>query len=220
MFDVTAVTLLQRAVPRRLTGRAFGVLETVVVLGVTAGALVAPPLERLVGPALAFLALGACLVLVSLAGLRPLRRLDRELAAPAAQVALLQRLASFALLPTPDLEALALQLRRQECASGDVVVLQGERGDTFFVVDSGSLAVAVDGRQVTTLGPGDSFGEIALLHDGTRTATVTARTPAVLWALEGSRFVATLRGGDGRALAATDQLVGALLQRARPGTDG
>ena len=220
MFDVTAVTLLQRAVPRRLTGRAFGVLETVVVLGVTAGALVAPPLDRLMGPALAFLALGACLVLVSLAGLRPLRRLDRELAAPAAQVALLQRLAPFALLPTPDLEALALQLRRQECASGDVVVLQGERGDTFFVVDSGSLAVAVDGRQVTTLGPGDSFGEIALLHDGTRTATVTARTPAVLWALEGSRFVATLRGGDGRALAATDQLVGALLQRARPGTDG
>jgi MFS family permease len=219
MFDVTAVTLLQRAVPRRLTGRAFGVLETVIVLGVTAGALVAPPLERLVGPAPAFLALGACLVLVSIAGLRPLRRLDRNLAAPARQIALLQRLAPFALLPTPEIEALALLLRRQEFASGDVVVRQGERGDTFFVVDTGDLGVAVDAREVATLGPGDSFGEIALLRDGSRTATVTARTPAVLWALEGSRFVSTLRGGDGRALAATDELVGALLQRARPGTD-
>jgi CRP-like cAMP-binding protein len=99
-------------------------------------------------------------------------------------------------------------------------VQQGEPGDTFFVVDSGALGVAVDGRQVTTLGSGDSFGEIALLRDGTRTATVTAQTPAVLWALEGSRFVATLRGGDGQALTATDQLVGSLLQRARPGTDG
>ena len=217
IFDVTAITLLQRAVPLRLTGRAFGVLETVVVLGVTAGALVAPPLERLMGPALAFLALGACLVLVSAASLRPLRRLDRDLAAPARQVALLQRLAPFALLPTPELEALALLLRRQECASGDVVVEQGERGGTFFVIDSGVLGVAVDGREVATLGPGDSFGEIALLRDGRRTATVTARTPVVLWALEGSRFVATLRGGDGQALAATDQLVGALLQRARPG---
>ena len=77
--------------------------------------------------------------------------------------------------------------------------------------------MAVDGREVATLGPGDSFGEIALLRDGRRTATVTARTPAVLWALEGSRFIDTLRGGDGQALAATDQLVGALLQRARPG---
>jgi CRP-like cAMP-binding protein len=104
-------------------------------------------------------------------------------------------------------------------ASGDVVVQQGERGDAFYVVDSGALRVVVDGREVATLGPGDSFGEIALLRDGTRTATITARTPAVLWALEGRRFVATLRGGDGQALAATDQVVGALLQRARPGTD-
>jgi CRP-like cAMP-binding protein len=79
--------------------------------------------------------------------------------------------------------------------------------------------VAVDGLEVTTLGPGDSFGEVALLRDGTRTATVTARTAAVLWELEGSRFVATLGGGDGHALATADQLVGALLQRARPGTD-
>jgi CRP-like cAMP-binding protein len=220
MFDVTVVTLLQRAVPSRLIGRTFGVLETVIVLGLTAGALVAPPLERLLGPALAFLALGASLVLVSVASLQPLRSLDRDLAAPARQVILLQRLAPFALLPTPELEALALLLRRRECASGDVVVQQGERGDTFFVVDSGEMQVAVDGREVATLGPGDSFGEIALLRDGTRTATVTARTPAVLWALDGSRFVATLGGGDGQALAVTDQVVAALLQRARPGTDG
>ena len=92
LFDVTVVTLLQRAVPRHLIGRAFGALETVVVLGVTLGALVAPALERLRGPDWAFAALGAPLALVALAGLRGLLRLDRDLSAPTRQVALLRGL--------------------------------------------------------------------------------------------------------------------------------
>ena len=216
LFDVTVTTLLQRAVPAHLTGRAFGALETVVVLGLGAGALLAPPLERLGGPDRALAVLGAALVLVALAGLAPLRRIDRELAAPTRQVALLRGLAPFALLPTPELEALALRLQRRECATGAVVVRQGEPGTTFFVIDSGSLAVAVDDLEVATLGPGDSFGEIALLRDGTRTATLTVRTPAVLWALEGSRFVETLGAEDGQARAAADQVVRTLLQRAAP----
>lgn len=216
LFDVTVTTLLQRAVPGRLVGRAFGALETVVVLGITVGALVAPALERLGGPDWAFFALGAPLVLVAVAGLGPLRRLDRDLTAPTRQVALLQGLAPFALLPTPELEALALRLQRRECVIGDVVVQQGEHGTTYFVIDSGLLAVAVDGREVTALGRGDSFGEIALLRDGTRTATITARTPAVLWALEGNQFVTTLGSGDGQALGAANQVVRTLLQRAAP----
>lgn len=216
LFDVTVVTLLQRAVPRHLVGRAFGALETVIVLGVSLGALVAAPLERLGGPDRALAALGASLAVVALAGLRPLRRLDRALAAPARQVVLLQGLAPFALLPTPELEALALRLERRECPAGEVVVRQGDPGTTFCVLDSGVLAVAVDGREVATLGPGDSFGEIALLRDGTRTATLTARTPAVLWVLEGRRFVERLGAGDGRALAAADLVASTRLQRAAP----
>ncbi len=207
LFDVTITTLLQRGVPSRLMGRAFGALETVVVLGVSAGALLAPLLERLAGPAWAVLALATPLALVALAGLRPLRRLDRELAAPVRQIALLQRLAPCALLPTPELEALALRLQRHECSIGDVVARQGERSETFFVVESGTFTAAVDGREAATLGPGDSFGEVALLLDGVRIATITARTPAVVWSLEGTEFVSTLRCGDGRTLTAADGVV-------------
>ena len=216
LFDVTVVTLLQRAVPRHLIGRAFGALETVIVLGITLGALVAPALERLRGPDWAFAALGAPLALVALAGLRGLLRLDRDLRAPTRQVALLRGLAPFALLPTLELEALALALHRQRHPVGEVVVRQGEPGTTFYVIDEGELAVTVDGRDVAVLGPGESFGEIALLRGGLRTATLTVRTPAVLWALDGSRFVATLGAGDGRAIAAADQVADALLQRAAP----
>ena len=204
LFDVTVVTLLQRAVPRHLIGRAFGALETVIVLGITLGALVAPALERLRGPDWAFAALGAPLALVALAGLRGLLRLDRDLRAPTRQVDLLRGLAPFALLPTLELEALALALQRQRRPVGEVVVRQGEPGRPSSSSTSGELAVAVDGRDVARLGPGESFGEIALLRGGLRTATLTVRTPAVLWALDGSRFVATLGAGDGRAIAAAD----------------
>ena len=216
LFDVTVVTLLQRAVPSSLVGRAFGALETVVVLGLSAGALVAPPLERLQGPAWAMAALGAPLLLCAAVAAGPLRRLDRELRAPTRQVALLRGLAPFALLPTPELEALALRLERREHAAGQVVVRQGEPGSTFFVIDAGTLAVSVDGHDVAVLGAGASFGEIALLRDGTRTATLTVRTPAVLWALEGSRFVDTLTRGDGQALAAAELDARTLLARAAP----
>ena len=152
----------------------------------------------------------------ALAGLRGLLRLDRDLRAPTRQVALLRGLAPFALLPTLELEALALALHRQRHPVGEVVVRQGEPGTTFYVIDEGELAVTVDGRDVAVLGPGESFGEIALLRGGLRTATITVRTPAVLWALDGSRFVATLGAGDGRAIAAADQVADALLQRAAP----
>lgn len=216
LLDVTITTLLQRGVPSRLMGRAFGALETVVVLGVSAGALLAPPLERLVGPAWAIVALATPLALVALVGLRPLRRLDRELAAPVRQIALLQHLAPCALLPTPELEALALRLQRHECSIGDVVVRQGERGATFFVVESGTFTTAVDGRDAATLGPRDSFGETTLLLEGVRTATITARTPAVVWSLEGTHFVSALRCGDGRTLTAADGVIRADGQHAAP----
>jgi CRP-like cAMP-binding protein len=96
------------------------------------------------------------------------------------------------------------------------VVRQGERSDTFFVVESGTFTAAVDGREVATLDPGASFGETTLLLDGVRTATIRARTPAVVWSLEGTHFVSALRCGDGRTLTAADGMVRADVQDAAP----
>ena len=119
-------------------------------------------------------------------------------------------------MPTPMLEALAMRLQRHECSIGDVVVRQGDRGDTFFVVESGTFTAAVDGGEAVRLGPGDSFGEATLLLHGVRTATITAHTPAVVWSLEGTHFVAALRCGDGRTLTNADGVIRADVQHAAP----
>ena len=216
LFDVTVVTLLQRAVPLRLLGRTFGFLETVIVVGLGAGAALAPLLDRLVGPAGALAGLAGLLALVAAGAVRPLRRLDASLGAPVRQVALLRALPAFALLPALQLERLALQLRRVELAAGEAAARQGEPGRTWFLVETGRLGVRVDGRPVRDLGPGDGFGEVALLRQGVRTATVTADEPSLVWALDGDVFLAALRADGGRALAALDAVAQEHLRRAAP----
>jgi hypothetical protein len=217
LFDVTTVTLLQRAVPEHLLGRAFGALETAVVVGLGMGALAAPLLERLAGPSGSLALLGGVLVLVAAVSFSPLHRLDTRLAAPGRQVDLLRATGPFALLSTMALERLALRLRSVELMPGDVAVRQGDPGDTYFLVEEGVLTVTVDGRPVTELSAGDGFGEVALLHGGVRTATITAATPVRLQSLEGADFLTALTAGGGRGLAASYQVASERLRRAAPG---
>jgi MFS family permease len=216
LFDVTSVTLLQRGVPVRLLGRAFGAVETTVVVGLGVGAAVAPLLNGLVGPAAALALLAAPLVLVAVLAARALHRLDAQLAAPGKQVALLRALPAFALLPPLKLERLALHLRRLELAAGQNAARQGELGTAWFLLESGRLGVLVDDRAVRDLLPGEGFGEIALLREGVRTATVVARERSVLWALDGDVFLAALRADGGRALSALDAVAQENLRRAAP----
>ena len=103
-----------------------------------------------------------------------------------------------------------------QAASGTEVVRQGEVGDRFYLVDEGELDVTIDGEAVSKLGPGDHFGEIALLRDVPRTATVTAITDAELLALERDEFVSAVSGHPA-SLEAADAVVAARLGRLRPG---
>jgi MFS family permease len=216
LFDVTSVTLLQRGVPPRLLGRAFCAVETAAVLGLGAGAVAASALDGALEAGAALAVLAAPLAVVAVLALPSLRRLDRQLTAPTRQVQRLRAVPAFALLPPVEIERLALHLQRVVVAPADQVVRQGESGSTWFLVDEGRLDADVDGRTVRTLVPGDAFGEIALLRQGVRTASVTARTPAVLWSLEGSVFLAALRADDGTALAALDALAQERLAHAAP----
>jgi CRP-like cAMP-binding protein len=95
---------------------------------------------------------------------------------------------------------------REEVAAGTPVIRQGESGETFYVVESGALRVTVDGVHVRDLGPGDSFGEIALIRDVARTASVEATTPAVLVELHREPFLAAVTGRL-EAAAAADEVV-------------
>ena len=81
-----------------------------------------------------------------------------------------------------------------DVAAGDVVVYQGEYGDSFYIVEAGTLEVFVDGRQVRSLGADDFFGELALLADTPRTATVRAATDCRLWVLPRRAFLSVLTG--------------------------
>jgi CRP-like cAMP-binding protein len=107
---------------------------------------------------------------------------------------LLRRLDLFATLPEARLEQLAQALVRLAFAPGAVIVREGDDGGYFYVISAGEVEVIRGARLLAIRGPGEYFGEIALLRDIPRTATVVARTAVTLCALDGPRFVAAVSG--------------------------
>jgi CRP-like cAMP-binding protein len=132
---------------------------------------------------------------------------------PVVEIARLRALPIFGPLGAPALEGLARALEPVEAPAGAAVITEGELGDRFYVVADGVLDVSVGGESVAVLERGDCFGEIALLRNVPRTATVTARSPVLLDALDKSAFLAAVTGHDPSARAA-DALVHERLERA------
>jgi MFS family permease len=189
LLDVSLLTLLQRAAPAGVQARVFGIVEGLWVAGVGIGAAAVPALIALAGSRAALVAAGLLLPAVVLAARGPLARIEHAAPPPAAELALLRGVPFLAPLPEPALEQLARALERLEVAPGTEVVRAGEPGDRFYVVAAGDLAVRAGGGEARTLGPGDFFGEIALLRDVPRTATVVTRGPAELVALDRDAFL-------------------------------
>jgi MFS family permease len=193
-FDVASRTLTQRLLPDRLLAAMFGLRESVMMTGLALGSLAAPALVAVAGPRGAFVAAGAILPLVVVALLRSIARLDGRTSVPAEVFALLAGVPSLRLLAPRVLERLAIDSALLEVPAGQVVVAEGEPGDLFYVVESGSLEVTVREEPVRTLGPGQAFGELALLRRSVRTATVTAGTACRLWALDRESFLGAVAG--------------------------
>ena len=128
----------------------------------------------------ALVATGAIVPLVVLVRLGPLLRVDSAAVVPVVRVALLRCLELFRALPIPALEGIAHTARGVRVPADAVIVRRGDRGESYFVIADGTVEVERDGRVVRTLGRGEGFGEIALLHDVARTATVTSTTSAEL----------------------------------------
>jgi hypothetical protein len=204
LVNVAVFTLIQRAVPDDVLARVFGVIQFLWIASFGIGGLLIVPLIDSLGPEGALIAAGAFLpALVLLVGPR-LLRLDAAAEAPAAELSLLRAIPIFAPLPGTPLEHLATRLVPLRVEPGTVVVRQGDSGDRFYVVVEGEVEVTVDGAPVSELGPGGYFGEIALLRDMPRTATATARTPVVLYALEREDFLAAVTGHAQSEQAAED----------------
>ncbi|HSD76250.1 MAG TPA: cyclic nucleotide-binding domain-containing protein, partial [Solirubrobacteraceae bacterium] len=190
-------------------------LDSVLIGTIAVGALLAPPLIDAVGDRWALVATGLLLPALVAATRMRLARLDAAAVVPERRLALLRGLPLFAPLPAPTLEHLAATLAPATFAAGQVIFRQGEHGDRFYLLDEGEVDVAVDGRPANRLGPGEGFGEIALLRDTPRTATITARGAVRAFALERDEFLAAVTG-DVASTAAADEIVAARLARARP----
>jgi CRP-like cAMP-binding protein len=107
--------------------------------------------------------------------------MNRAMAKPSPE--LLRNVGLFSALEEKDLTSLADEFNERRFSPGETIALEGAGGLMFFVVESGEAAVAVHGDEVGKLGPGDSFGEIALIDRRPRTATVTAKTDLVTYGL-------------------------------------
>ena len=202
-LDVAVRTLLQRSFRDEVLARVFGLQEGLSMLGLAIGAAAVPIFVSLLGARTAFLPAGALLPATALVLAATLRSLDRRAVLPdPARMALLRAIELFRPLPQPAFELVANRLIPLRAPAGAPVIREGEPGDRFFVLEEGRAVVTVGGREIARLGPGDHFGEIALLRDVPRTATVTAETEVGLLALEREDFLAAVTGSRPSAEAA------------------
>jgi len=194
LFDVAGRTLLQRTAPPDVLARVFGILEALIMAGTATGALVAPLIVNVAGATAAIAAVGGMLPVLALLGGRRLFALDAAAHVPVVEIGLLRSLRLFSALPPPQLEGLARSLEPIAVAAGEPVVTQGEDGERYYAIAEGEFEVVKHGERVDTIGRGEGFGEIALLHGVVRTATVRALSRARVYALDKEPFLEVLSG--------------------------
>lgn len=216
VVDVSSDTLLQRSVPSDVLGRVFAVFRSLMFATTALGAITTPLLVSAFGGRAALICVGAVLPVLAVLSWRRLAEIDAEARVPARGIELLQAIPIFAPLPLPTLTRLAMQLERETARDGETIVRHGERGDRFYVVAAGRVEVDVGGRPRPPIEAGGFFGEIALLRDEPRTATVTAAPDVELFTLARDDFLAAVAGHpDSTAAAAA--VVRARLEAPRAG---
>ena len=203
--SVAGLTLVQRAVPDEVLARVFGVIQMLLLASMGIGAAVAPALIGFLDIEGALLATGAFLPLLVVLTWAQVSRIDAAAAAPEAhELRILGSVPIFAPLPGMTLEHLAGRLTPLRLEPGTEIVREGDPGDRFYIVAEGTVEVSEYGRPIAELGPGGYFGEIALIRDVARTATVTTKTSVVLYALDRDDFLAAVTSHAPSAEAAEE----------------
>jgi hypothetical protein len=188
ILDVAGRTLLTRVTSSHVLARVFGVLEGLTMASLAIGSLLVAPL---VGAGAALGGVAGVLAVATILAVPRLLVLDRH-AVARAQLTLLRGYELFAALPVPVLEGLANQLSPLEVGTGRTVIREGDVGEDFYLVARGHLLVLKGGSVVARLGPGTGFGEIALLQDVPRTASVIADSSCLLYSLRREPFLEAL----------------------------
>jgi hypothetical protein len=212
--DVVGRTILQRVTSDVVLGRVLGALEGLAFGGLAVGAILAPIVVMVIGVQSTVIVVGLLLpagIALSWAGLRAI---DRHALVPVRALELLREVAIFAPLPAPELERVARGARWMTVEPGQVLIAEGDAGDAYYVLETGALAVSQGGRRLRVCDArADGVGEIALLRDIPRTATITARDASVLLMVRRAEFLEIVAGHPPAREAA--QLV--MAARSEPG---
>ena len=191
--DVSGRIMLQRVIPLGGLSRAFGVLEgssmAAEALGSAAGAI----LIGWLGVGWVLVVGSLLIIIMLLVNRRALQAADVGVVVPIEHLHMLRSLSMFAALGPAELERLATSADEESVRPGSAVCVQGELGERFYLVERGTARVVRDGVDVASLGAGDFFGEIALLRDIPRTATVVAESDLDLLVLEREPFLEAIK---------------------------
>jgi CRP-like cAMP-binding protein/predicted MFS family arabinose efflux permease len=204
--DATSLSLLHRLLNSFAFSQTIAVMESLKLVSEGAGALLAPALVALFGLRTALVVAGLPLPVLMIATWVRVRRSDELAEGRGAVVRLLHGVGLFRGLDMASIEQLAAQAQQVELAAGEEQITQGDSGDRFYVIESGDAAVIINGHQVRTLGPGDDFGERALLRNTPRTATVRAESDMRLLAIERENFLQAITGEAGATFEYQDLL--------------
>src|SRR5262250_492895 len=204
VVDVSAFTMVTRLAGSGTAGKVLAALEFVALAGLATGSILTPLLLHLFGVRGTLALLGGGLAGLALAHAARFRRLDRAMPAPGPDAELLFTLPMFAPLPLAVTELLAAEIEPRRFPADAVVIREGEPGDHFHLIVEGTAAVSVHGAPRPSLHRGDCFGEIALLRDIPRTATVTAQQPLRTLTLGREQFLTAVTGNPASRTAADE----------------
>lgn len=194
-FGVIAMitkTMLQRLTPGHLMGRMFGWLEGVQLGGLALGSALAPLAIAWVGATASFGLFGLAVPVAVLLFWRRLAAADREADTPTEAIEALRGVDVISALPPEALEALARGAAIRRAPSGTVLVTEGDIGHEMYVIRDGGVQVSRGRELIATLGPGEIFGEIAVLSDAPRIATVSTVTDTTVLAIGRDAFLSAL----------------------------
>jgi len=196
-------TIPQRLAPPHAISRVYAAVESVAIAAIAVGSLIAPLLIHLFGVNASLIGLGVLVTAYAVSTLPRLRKLDQRLTEPEG-LAALRTIGIFEPLQPAVLEEMAHNLEAVLVPAGQAVVREGDVADRFYVIAEGEVEVSHGDQVIRRETAGDFFGEIGLLRNVPRTATVTAVTDVKPWALDRADFLGAVTGTGAARVAAED----------------